>query len=73
MNSTKRIRVLWLCLSIIISTFNWSLSSLPTETMVATSSGLMPIEKLKVGNKILSYNFGAPKTEGAIIEVVITK
>jgi hypothetical protein len=73
MSSTKTLRVLWLCFSVIISTFDWGLSSLPAGTMIATSSGLVPIEKLKVGNKVLSYNFGAQNPKDAIIEVAITK
>jgi len=73
MSGVRMIRVLSLCLSIVISSFNFGFSSLVTGTLVATSRGLVSVEKLKVGQRILSYNLEASKPKDAIIEVAITK
>ena len=72
MSSVKMIRVLSLCLSIIISSIYLVVPSLPIGTLVATYGGLVPIEKLKLGDKVLSYDLNLPNPEDAIIEVAIT-
>jgi len=36
-------------------------------------SGLVPVEKLKVGDKVLSYNFNSTKTKTILTKVKITK
>ena len=48
-------------------------SSFATGTPVATSRGLVPVEKLKVGDKILSYDFEETNPDERIIEVAVTK
>jgi hypothetical protein len=72
-SSPKMIRILWLCLSIIILWSNYGLPSLPKGTLVATFSGLVPIEQLKIGDKVLSCDIKDSNSNATIIEVVITK
>ena len=68
-----KINVRMLCIFFsIISLFNSVYSSLPSGTKIATSKGLVCVEKLKVGDKVLSYNAGASEHENAIVEVVVT-
>jgi hypothetical protein len=73
MSNTKIIHILSLCLVIINSSFSPVFPSLPVGTLVATSHGLVPVEILKVGDKVLSYDFEAQHPDQAIIEVAITK
>jgi hypothetical protein len=72
MNNLKTIRLLNFFI-LFISSFNPLSSSLHKGTLVATSHGLVCIERLKVGDKILSYDFNAKDPANAIIEVSVTK
>ncbi len=73
MKKIKLINVIYLFLGFIFSWFKLVQSSLPEGTLVATSTGLVKVEKLKIGDKVLSYNFNSTKTETILTEVKITK
>lgn len=73
MSSLNKLRVLSLCLSIIFLCFNYGISGLVTGTLIATSRGLIPVEKLNIGDKVLSYDISTQNPEDAIFEVAITK
>src|SRR3990172_13344268 len=73
MISIKTIRVLFLCLTIIASSFDFGFSGLVNNTLIATRGGLVPIEKLKVGDKVLTYDLNETNPEETIIEVAVTQ
>lgn len=72
MNNPKKLRILLLCLSIIISKFDSAFSSLVKGTLVATPGGLVPVEKLKVGDKVFSCNLDETEPGKKMITVAIT-
>lgn len=73
MSRSKITRLISVFLSIIITWTNVVFSSLPQGVSVSTPSGLVPVEKLKVGDKVLSYDFNTTDTKKALVEVAITK
>ncbi len=73
MSSLSKLRIPSLCLSIIFSCFNYGFSGLVSGTLIATPCGLIPVEKLNVGDKVLSYDISTQNPEDALIEVSITK
>ena len=70
---TQITRVLWFCFSIIFFRSDVVLSSLLEGTLVATAHGLVPIQTLKVGDKVLGYDLNAPNYNEALCEVAVTK
>ncbi|MFA6263710.1 MAG: hypothetical protein WC630_04710 [Candidatus Babeliales bacterium] len=70
---TQITRVLWFCFSIIVFHNDVVLSSLLEGTLVATAHGLVPIQNLKVGDKVLGYDLNAPSYDEALCEVAVTK
>jgi hypothetical protein len=70
---TQITRVLWFCFSIIFFRSDVVLSSLLEGTLVATAHGLVPIQSLKAGDKVLGYDLKEPNHEKATREVVVTK
>ena len=72
MNNIKLIRIIFLFLNFIVLCFDLAQSNLTQGTLVATPTGLVKVEKLKVGDKVLSYNFNSTRTEIILTEVKIT-
>ncbi|MFA5306768.1 MAG: hypothetical protein WC365_04940 [Candidatus Babeliales bacterium] len=70
---TQISRVLWFCFSIIFFRSDVVLSSLLEGTLVATAHGLVPIQTLTVGDKVLGYDLNAPNYDEALCEVAVTK
>ncbi len=70
--STRIIRILGLILSSIVLWVDQGYSGLPAGTLVATRCGLMPIEKLKRGDKVLSYDLNETNPDEIIVDVAIT-
>jgi hypothetical protein len=70
---TQMSRVLWFCFSIIFFSSDVVLASLLEGTLVATAHGLVPIQTLKVGDKVLGYNLNAPNYNEALCEVAVTQ
>ena len=73
MINTRIARILAFCLSFIISFSNIVNASLLEGTLVATAHGLVPIQNLKVGDKVLGYDLKEPNHEKATREVAVTK
>jgi hypothetical protein len=70
---TQISRVLWFCFSIIFFRSDVVFASLLEGTLVATAHGLVPIQNLKVGDKVLGYDLNAPSYDEALCEVAVTK
>jgi hypothetical protein len=70
---TQVSRVLWFCFSSIIFCNDVVFASLLEGTLVATAHGLVPIQNLKVGDKVLGYDLNEPDYDKAICEVAVTK
>ncbi len=73
MKSSRIACSIWLCLSFFVLHVGQSFASFPTGTRVATSDGLVAIEKLSVGDKVLSYDLNETDTNKKIIEVTVTE
>jgi len=72
MKKIKLVNIKYLFLCFIVSWFNLVQSSLSQGTFVVTPTGLVKVEKLKVGDKLLSYNFNSTRTEAILTEIKIT-
>ncbi len=67
----KTIRFICLCLSLIFSHLDLCRSSLPAGTQIATSNGLVSVEMLGVGDKVLGYDLNETDPNKRIIEVAV--
>lgn len=70
---TQIYRILWFCFSSIFFCNDVAFASLLEGTLVATAHGLVPIQNLKVGDKVLGYDLNAPSYNEALCEVAVTK
>ncbi len=73
MNSLSKLRMIFLYLCFTSLYFNFVYSGLADTNKVATLNGLVAIKDLRVGDKVLTYNFNATIPEESINEVAITK
>jgi hypothetical protein len=73
MNSTKIIRVLWLFFCIIVLRFNFCFPSLLVDTPVVTPHGMIPIQNLKTGDKVFTFDFNQPNPKEGVVEVTVKK
>jgi hypothetical protein len=63
----------WLFFPIIVLHFDLFLSSLLIDTPVVTPRGAIPIQKLKVGDKVFTFDFNQSNPKEGVIEVTVKK
>ena len=73
MNSLSKLRMMFLYLCFTSLCFNFVYSGLVDTNRVATLNGLVAIKDLKLGDKVLTYNFNATIPEASIKEATVTK
>ncbi len=73
MLTRKNLNILWVIIYALCFCGSTVLASLLEGTLVATAHGLVPIQNLKVGDKVLGYDLEEPNHEKATREVAVTK